>query len=272
MRWIVSLGAVFLLAGCSQQRAQGHIRFLSSPDREVRQRASQALVEMGNAAVAPVVASLDSASDSLAYIGAQILGRIGSPRAILCLRELAQRDNPYVRREAVAALGQTGHRPLVPVLAEFLTVDHDTAVRVAAAKGLATLRDTLAVPPLLAALRDTAALVRQQSLVSLQHLWSTRVEAAARRRLGDPDETVRFIAAQMLGTHRAHESRLALSSALTDTSVFVRVEAARALGQLGDTAAVKSLVKLLKRGDGPDSEAARRALLVLTDLDYVVLD
>ena len=88
----------------------------------------------------------------------------------------------------------------------------------------------------------------------------------------DPDETVRFIAAQMLGTHRAHESRLALSSALTDTSVFVRVEAARALGQLGDTAAVKSLVKLLKRGDGPDSEAARRALLVLTDLDYVVLD
>ena len=272
MHWAVSLGAAVLLVGCAEQRAQSYIPFLSSPDHEVRQQASLALIEMGDAAVAPVVASLDSASDSLAYIGAQILGRIGSSRAIFRLRELAQRDNPYVRREAVTALGQTGHRPLVPVLADFLAVDDDTAVRVAAAKSLATLRDTLAVPPLLAALRDTAAGVRQQSLISLQHLWSPRVEAAVRRSLRDPDETVRFIAAQMLGTHRAKESYLALSGALSDTSIWVRVEAARALGQLGDTAAVEDLVKLLKRGDGPDSEAARRALLVLTDVDYVVVD
>lgn len=272
MHWVVSLGAALLLVGCAERQAQSYVPFLSSPDREVRQQASLALIEMGDAAVAPVVASLDSASDSLAYIGAQILGRIGSSRAIHCLRELAQRDNPYVRREAVAALGQTGHRALVPVLAEFLAVDEDTAVRVAAAKALGNLRDTLAVPPLVAALRDTAAGVRQQTLVSLQHLWSPRVEAAARRGLQDPDETVRFIAVQMLGTRRALGSRLALSNALSDTSIWVRVKAARALGQLGDTAAVEDLVKLLKRGDGPDSDAARRALLVLTGVDYVVVD
>jgi HEAT repeat protein len=76
----------------------------------------------------------------------------------------------------------------------------------------------------------------------------------------------------MLGTHRARESRLALTTALTDTSIWVRSEAARALGQLGDMAAVEGLVKLLKRRDGADNEAARQALLVLTGLDHVVVE
>ncbi len=272
MHWAISVGAALLLSGCAERQAQSYVPYLSSPDREIRQQASLALIELGDAAVAPLLARLDTASDSLAFIGAQILGRIGSSRAILCLRDLAQRDNPHVRREAVAALGQTGQQALVPVLADFLAVDHDTAVRGAAARALGNLRAPLAVSPLLAALRDTAALVRQKSLVSLQHLWSPRVEAAVRRGLRDPDETVRFIAAQMLGTHRASASRLALDNALSDTSIWVRVEAARALGQLGDTAAVEGLVKLLKRGDGPDSEAARDALGVLTGLDYVVVD
>jgi HEAT repeat protein len=272
MHWIVSLGVALLLLGCAERQAESSILFLSSPDREIRLQASLALIELGDAAVGPLVARLDTASDSLAYIGAQILGSIGSSRATLCLRELAQRDNPFVRREAVAALGQTGHRSLVPVLADILAEDDDTQVRAAAAQSLANLRDTLAVAPLIAALQDTAALVRQRSLASLQYLWSARVEHATTRSLRDPDESVRFVAAQMLGTHRARESRLALTTALTDTSIWVRSEAARALGQLGDMAAVEGLVKLLKRRDGADNEAARQALLVLTGLDHVVVE
>ena len=95
MHWIVSLGAALLLLGCAERQAESSIPFLSSPDREVRLQASLALIELGDAAVGPLVASLDTARTSLAYIGAQILGRIGSSRAIPCLRELAQRDNTY---------------------------------------------------------------------------------------------------------------------------------------------------------------------------------
>jgi len=272
MHWIVSFGAALLLLGCAERQAESSIPFLSSPDREVRLQASLALIELGDAAVGPLVASLDTSRANLAYIGAQILGRIGSSRAIPCLRELAQRDNPFVRREAVAALGRIGHRPLVSTLADILAGDEDTQVRAAAAKSLGNLRDTLAVAPLIAALQDTAALVRQRSLASLQYLWSARVEHAATRSLRDPDESVRFVAAQMLGIHRARESRLALITALTDTSIWVRSEAARALGELGDTAAIEGLEKLLKRRDGADSEAARQALLALTGLDYVVVE
>lgn len=269
---IASAVAILVLAGCSERRAQVHISQLSNPNREVRQQASLALVEMGGAAVEPLIASARSGSDSLVYISAQILGRIGSRRAIPFLRQLARRANPFVRREAVVALGQTGYRGLVPGLSDILATDRDALVRAAAAQSLANLRDTLAVSPLLEALQDTAALVRQRALASLQHLWSPRVEQASVRCLRDADETVRFIAAQMLGTRRAGRARDALCAALSDSSACVRTEAARALGLLGDTTAVESLVELMRRRDGPDQQAARQALQALTGMDYVVVE
>jgi len=271
-RTVLLAAALVLLAGCGERRARFHLDQLSSPDRQARQRASRALVEIGEAAVAPLVARAQSGSDSLAYISAQILGRIGSTRAIPFLRELTQRDNAFVRREAVVALGQIGHRPLLAPLADILAVDGHSEVRAAAAQSLAKLRDTLAVVPLIAALQDTASLVRQQALAGLQYLWTPEAEAAARRGLADPDETVRYIAAQMLGIHRTLAARPDLCVALDDSSAWVRSEAAHSLGLLGDTTAVASLERLLKRSDGPDAEAARQALRLLTGLDYVVVE
>lgn len=266
--------ALLVLAGCSERRARPLISQLSSPDRASRQQASLALVEMGDDAVDPLIAGVESGSDSLLYISAQILGRIGSTRAIPFLSQLTQRDNPFVRREAVVALGQTGYRALVPELSQILVADRDVAVRAAAAQSLALLRDTLAIEPLLAALQDTAALVRQRSLASLQHYWTPAVEHACMRHLRDGDETVRYIAAQMLGIHRAGAAVGPLCFALYDSSISVRTEAARALGMLGDTTAVESLIGLLRMTDDGDSdqEAASQALRDLTGLDYVVVE
>jgi len=261
-----------LLIGCGERRANDHIPLLTDPDPKVRLDASYALIELEGAAVEPLIARATGGSDSLLYISAQILGSIGDRRAVPFLRETTKNANPSVRKEAVVALGQMGDQTLVPTLVGFLAGDLDSQIRIAAAEGLANLRDTLAVPHLITALRDTVPLVRQRALASLQYLWTSNAEKAVLNALGDPDETVRFIAAQMLGVHRTSIARGPLCATLLDTSQWVRAEAARALGQLGDTTVVKNLVNLLEDRDGPDHDAARQALKTLTGLDYVVVE
>ncbi len=236
-------------------------------------QASRELVEMGPAAVEPLIAgAAASGSDSLEYISAQILGRIGSRRAIPFLRQLTGRGNPFVRREAVTALGQTGDGGLIPLLSNILQSDPETEVRASAAKSLGNFRDTTAVQPLVRALRDTSAEVRRHALASLHYLWTADAERAAIDCLQDPDETVRFIAAQMMGTHRTGKARDALCIALHDTSLWVRTEAARSLGLLGDSTTVENLEALLRLEGGPDHDAALQALRVITGMDYVLVE
>ncbi|MBT4504277.1 MAG: HEAT repeat domain-containing protein [Gemmatimonadetes bacterium] len=261
-----------LLSGCSERRASSYIPLLTDPDPKVRLDASYALIELEGAAVEPLIAHATGGSDSLLYISSQILGRIGNRRAVPFLRQTAGNANPSVRKEAVVAMGQMGDQSLVPPLANFLAEDPESQIRVAAAESLANLRDTLAVPHLVTALRDTVPLVRQRALASLQYLWTQKAEKAVLNALEDPDETVRFIAAQMLGVHRTSSARDPLCASLLDTSQWVRAEAARALGILGDTTVVENLVHLLEDRDGPDHDAARQALHTLTGMDYVVVE
>ena len=270
---VASTFSILVLTCCGERRAQVHVSRLSDPSRETRIQASGKLVEMGAAAVEPLIAGASaSGSDSLEYISAQILGRIGSRRAIPFLRQLTRRDNPFVRREAVTALGQTGDGGLIPLLADILQSDSDTGVRASAAKSLGNFRDTTAVQPLVRVLQDTPAEVRRHALASLHFLWTADAERAAIGCLQDSDETVRFIAAQMLGTHRTVKARDALCIALLDTSLWVRTEAARSLGVLGDSTTVENLVALLRPEGGPDHDAARHALRVITGMDYVLVE
>ena len=82
---------------------------------------------------------------------------------------------------------------------------------------------------------------------------------------------MRFVAAQSLGQHRVASARQPLRLALRDSSVWVRAEAARSLGELGDPKAIEDLGLLLERGDdGPDRDAAREALKkLMTDNEVV---
>jgi HEAT repeat protein len=259
------------LASCGGQSAESYITDLSHPDGKVRLKASYELVLIGAPAVAPLIARAATGSDSLHYISAQILGRIGDRRALLLLRQLAQSPNDFVRREAVLALGKMGDLGIGPLLLVALAGDKAVEVRSAAAQSVGNLRDTLTILPLIQALDDPAALVRQQAVAALHRLWTPTAESAVVGALQDRDETVRYIAAQSLGKHRARPALAALRTALRDTSVWVRAEAAWALGGLGNTSVVDDLVRVLKQYDGPDHQAAREALQELTGLDYVVV-
>ena len=262
---------LFTLASCGGQSVESYIADLSHPDREVRLKASYELVLIGGPAVEPLIARVVTGSDSLHYISAQVLGRIGDKRAIPFLQKLAKEPNAFVRREAILSLGKMGNPAMGPFLQVALVGDKAAEVRSAAAQSLGNLRDTLAVLPLVQALADSAALVRQQAVAALHRLWTPTAEAAVASTLKDRDETVRYIAVQSLGKHRVLQALDLLRAALRDSSVWVRVEAARALARLGDPGAVDDLVRLLKQHGGPDHQAAREALQELTGMDYVVV-
>ena len=163
------------------------------------------------------------------------------------------------------ALGGMADHELVGYLVQTLSQDPLASVRAAAAEGLAATGDTLAVPALVHALADTSSSVRKQAVVALHRLWTPQAEAALTHMLiEDPDELVRFVAAQALGQHRSASALVPLRTALGDSSVWVRAEAARSLGLLGDGEAIDDLGLLLEQaGDGADYDAAREALQML---------
>ncbi|HJP29723.1 MAG TPA: HEAT repeat domain-containing protein [Candidatus Latescibacteria bacterium] len=259
-----------LALGCGEQHAEAYVAALNNPDRQVRLDASLSLIRLGDAAVLPLMQHARSGSDSLRYIAAQILGRIGDRRAAPFLQELINDPNQYVRERAVRALGQLGDPGQRGHLEGVLLGDRAAAVRDAAAWGLGALRDTAANAALIRAQRDSAAVVRQTALSALQFLWTPAAEEAALAALRDPDESVRYVAVQLLGFHRVGSAVDVLGLALVDSSVGVRAESARALGLIGDTTAVRALERLFTEHRGPDQDAARQALEQLTGLNYAI--
>ena len=214
--------------------------------------------------------ALASGSDTLRYIGAQVLGRIGAPRSAPLLLELSRDANTYVRKEAIIALGKIHIPSLRDTLQDILQRENEVELRASAIEGLVALRDTLVVGALQTALTDTSALVRQSAIAALNKVWLTSSGPFVLNAMRYPDEKVRFIATQIAAIRPIPDALRPLRQSLEDTSPWVRAEAARGLAQLADTTAVDALVGLLKRSDGPDAEAAHKALLDLTGIDYVV--
>ena len=263
------LSCALLFCSCAKEHAESYILQLSDGDRMVRLSASMSLIKLGSAAVESLIEHGNS-SDSLRYISAQILGKIGDRRASEFLQQLLQSPNQYVRERAVRALGQLGDVSHLPTIEKVLTQDSVIAVREGAAWGLGTLRDTAAVAALVAAQKDTSPIVRQTALSALQFLWTADAESAVRGALQDPDGRVRYVAVQMLGYHKSADALDELCLALADSSLGVRIESARALGLIGDLAAVGPLERLFGEREGPDHLAARDALGVLTGLEYAI--
>lgn len=269
-----TLTAPILLAfaGCGEMLAEAHVDRLSDSDSQVRLEASYKLIDIGSAAVLPLLERARTGSDSLQYIAAQIFGRIGDRRAVPFLLEAAKNDNAHIRREAVLALGMMDRPDLAEPIATILRTETSAIVRGAAVESLANLRDTTVVPDLIASLSDTAAVVRRHALAGLHRRWTDAAEEGAIRALHDEDHRVRYIAAQLLGNRFVDRAGPSLRLALLDSSVWVRAEAANALAKLGDLQAVGDLVDVLRTRDGPDSEAAKQALYQLTGDEYVVVE
>lgn len=168
------------------------------------------------------------------------------------VRSLEQ-DDVWRRRRAVEALGNLGDARAVEPLA-LLLQDVVSVVRRTTADALGKIGDPSAVPHLVAALEDSDWDTRRSVAKALVAIGEPAVEALVGA-LGSADVNGRRLAAQVLGQVGVVEVLDPLLAALHDPDLEVQIQAATALGLLGDGRAVSGLARHLRTSPDRELEA-----------------
>ncbi len=154
------------------------IEQLASEEEIVRVQAGEFLIQMGSAAVRPLIEALKNPQYKARPLVAATLGQIGDRRAVEPLTQALKDDDKLVRYYAALALGKLKDRraikPLIyalfdempPTEVDPLTGDLMT-VRGAAAQALGELRAVEAVPALKVLMRDENKSVRRSVITAL---------------------------------------------------------------------------------------------------------
>src|SRR5919112_1641932 len=179
---------------------------------------------------------------------AELLGRVGSAKAVPPLLETAQAtqtEDADVREIALRALARIADpQAVVPLVTALAHADPWLAPRIA---DILARHGDAAVDPLLALLNDsTQPTARAWAANVLGEVRAQRALPALIRSLDDPDDEVRGKSATALG--RLGDRRALghlLDHLLTDPTPFVRGRIAATLGQFGGPEVVDRLVRSL---------------------------
>lgn len=239
---------------------------LSGQDIDRRERAAQALQDLGPDAAPAIGALRAGLSDDFPVFRvqcAQALSNIGTP-AIPTFIETLKNDNADVRAIGAMALGKLGSdaSSAAPALAQALK-DSDATVRGRAATALAQIGPSAAGSVISLARQSTNSGVRLTAVRVLGDMHSTD-EALLQTLIGalsDSDAQIRLSAVKALG-HKGKEAVPALQQALKSDQAVTRAGAAEVLGDLRRAAgdAVPGLQAALKDSDSKVQAAAATAL------------
>jgi hypothetical protein len=162
-----------------------------------------------------------------------ILGEIRSADALDHFTRTIRHSDPRVRRETILALSKLGGEEAVPLLVRGLS-DAESGLRAAAALGLGLTKSGAGVTPILAVLgRETDNEACQEMIRALGRIGDPRAVPALAERAG--------------------------GGWLSRTPTQIRVEAVRALGEIGGEAARAVLQRLAKDRDHDVREAVGKA-------------
>jgi len=248
----------------SRVDVNAQIEHLGSPNASTRYEATRYL-EMAGPRAASAVPYLinilgDDSKVEFTTVGAgaaYALGSIGEAALEPVLATL-QNSNMWIRRNAAIALGKIGDRratqPLVALIA-----DEEVGVRVAVVEALGLIGDRRAIEPLITTLsRDHDATLRTKAARSLGQIGGPDVIEPLVAALDDGDVGVRASAASALGEandSRAVDPLIALIN--SDDSRGVRGAGVQALGILRDRRSIEPLIAVL------DDDSSSNALRVL---------
>ena len=157
------------------------------------------------------------------------------------------REVPWRRAMAAQRLGRMRSARAIPALITALE-DEIMDVRQNAMLALGQIRNPQALEVLVSKLRDSVQHNKNFSRRVLMTALVSYGESALPhliRKLSDPFDAVRALAAEILGEIPNPQARHALIKSIEDPSPEVRARAAYALGRIGQPLAVKSLIAAL---------------------------
>ncbi len=200
---------------------------LASDQPDVREIASQGLVEIGLEAAPVLVDALTHSQWQVRKMSAEILGRLGDRRACAPLIEALDDEDTAVCIAAIAALGAIRDCSSTDALLPCL--HHPVQeIRLAAVDVLGHMDDDRAVPALIDRFRHEVWTQRERIVESLARLGQRGLEPMVSG-LEHPNPRVRIGIAETLGFLRDEGAVDPLIRALGDQDPVVRSTAARSL-------------------------------------------
>ncbi len=200
-------------------------------------------------------------------------GLFAAERTIEELKGDLRSSEAKVRRKAASELGKTKSRDAVqPLLAA--ASDRDVVVREEVVKALGLLKDQSAITMLLTTIKDPAESVREESIIALVNLYADRNSEFVIARLAK--KTYRKLnpfSDQVGNDSTVIESYIqvapmvidSIADRLVDSSMVVRIDAAKGLGILRAKAAVPKMLDSMKTGDANLKIAVLRSLYKIRD-------
>jgi HEAT repeat protein len=245
---------------------------LRDPNDEVRGEAAAALALIGPDAVAPLIRGLGAANPPEAReLAAHALERIG-PKANAAVPPLIKAlddKNPRVRKEVVSALGRINDKSAVGPLVRRFKSDPDDLVRLEIVGSLADLgpKAAAAIPVLIDEMRQMEHDLRFDFILPDALAWiGSEAVRPLTEVLNNPKESpvVRSRAAYAFfrmalasGRKTTLPAVPALTRAVRDPDLYVRVRSMWALGAMGPLA--KDAIPALKAAQADPNGSVRRA-------------
>ena len=242
------------------------IRFLDSPDPQLRADALYAVISQGASAIQPLLHASRQGSADFRWAVAEALGEIEGDEAVPELIIALAEPSDDIRQHAARALArQEDPRSVEPFIA--LLRDPNPTLRLVAAESLGVLADLRGVEPLLGALEDDIDAVRREAADALLRIRDARVMDSYRFALHHAGESARQVIVRLLGSLQLEAGLSLLIQSLGDPAERVRAEAANALGRLGDERAVEPLLLIAEQDTRHVRMFAMQALSRFGDAD-----
>lgn len=278
-----TLGAI---GEAAADTAPALVEAVGDDNDRVRAKAVQALGKIGEAAaevaVPRLVRALKDTDNWVSALAAEALGEMGASadEAVPALIRSLRHTNPQVRANSAEALGKLGPaaRAAIPIL-EQAAKDDNVGVRLGAVRALGEIGSptTESIRVVRAALTDPDPLTRAVAAEAFGTWGEADEESRAEilALLDDANDEVKARVARVLPKFDGANSSVVESlirRLAEDDSDWVRVEAARALGQLGPAAAAAGnvLLRAAQTGEVGLREEAMRALAISQPPEAVV--
>jgi HEAT repeat protein len=223
------------------------------PDQVSNQVRSAAVGALGwrgtERALAAVTDVLRDGNFDLRLAAVRALGRIGGKQAAAALAEALQ--DKVIALDAAEEIGSVGGSRALAALLDTLQKNKRDAsweyVRAAAARALGQIRGDEALTALVKALEDRSSSVRGSAAKGLGQIGGELAVAGLTRALDDKEMFVRSRAVEALRRIGGADAVAALLHTLKrDDNSYVRWQTAKALGEIGDTAARAGLIEALQ--------------------------